>query len=87
MPIDFLNEQRALPLFGGVVQERRLVVPTEVIAKLPTYRHACRLAWKMRFPRNLTQRTVAEYGGLYAPHVSDYFSVRATRRELPVSFN
>jgi hypothetical protein len=65
---------------------QRLVVPTEVIARLPTYRHACRLAWKMRNPRNLTMRTVAEHTGCYVSHVSDYFSVHATRRELPAKY-
>mgnify|MGYP006890152969 CR=1 FL=1 len=48
---------------------------------LRTYRHACRLAWKLRNPR-ITQRTLAELAGLYPSHVSDYFSVHAGRREL-----
>lgn len=71
-----------LPLFGGVVQCQRLVVPPQVVASIRTYRHACRLAWKLRRTR-LTQRTLAELAGLYPSHVSDYFSVHEHRRELP----
>ncbi len=72
-----------LPLLGGVVQRQRLVVPPEVVMSLKTWRHACRLAWKLRNPR-ITQRTLAELvPGLYQSHVSDYFAVRADRRELP----
>jgi hypothetical protein len=72
-----------LPLLGGVVQAQRLVVPPEVVMNLPSYRHAVRLAWKLRAIRNLTQRSLAEQAGLYTSHVSDYFSVHAGRRELP----
>jgi hypothetical protein len=71
-----------LPLFGGVVQAQRLVVPPQVIASIKSYRHACRLAWKLKRTR-LTQRTLAELAGLYPSHVSDYFSVHEHRRELP----
>lgn len=71
-----------LPLLGGVVQAQRLVVPPEVVMGLRTYRHACRLAWRLRNPR-ITQRTLAELAGLYTSHVSDYFSLHAHRRELP----
>ena len=49
-------EQAALPLFGGVVQVQRLVVPAEVVMGIRSYRHACRLAWKLRFVRNMTRR-------------------------------
>ena len=71
-----------LPLLGGVVQAQRLVVPPQVIASIKSYRHACRLAWKIKRTR-LTQRTLAELAGLYPSHVSDYFSVHAHRRQLP----
>ena len=71
-----------LPLMGGLVQAQRLVVPSEVVMGLKSYRHACRLAWKLRNPR-ITQRTLAEVAQLYTSHVSDYFSVHASRRELP----
>jgi hypothetical protein len=71
-----------LPLMGGLVQRQRLVVPPQVIMGIKSWRHACRLAWKLRFPR-ITQRTYAELSGAYTSHVSDYFSVHANRRELP----
>jgi hypothetical protein len=73
-----------LPLFGGVVQAQRLVVPPQVVMGIKSWRHACRLAWKLRHPR-ITQRTFAELSGCYASHVSDYFSVHAHRRELPAA--
>jgi predicted transcriptional regulator len=72
----------ALPLLGGVVQAQRLVVPPEVIKALPSYRHACRLAWKLRRTR-MSQKALCALAGLYAPHVSDYLSVHPNRRELP----
>ena len=80
-----------LPLAFGVVQaQQRLVLPPAVIAKIGSYRQACRLAWKLRRARNLTLRSLAERcPGLYASHISDYFSVEPytkkgkPRRELP----
>lgn len=72
-----------LPLIGGVVRPQRLVVPAEALMRVYTYRQACRLAWKLRAIRNMTKRTLAEVAGLYASHVTDYFSVRDTRRQLP----
>lgn len=75
--------QAPLPLLGGVVQVQRLVVAPEVVMGIKSYRHACRLAWRLRFVRNLTRRTLAEAAGLYGSHVSDYFSVHTARRELP----
>lgn len=75
-------EQQPLPLMGGVVQAQRLVVPPEVVMGIKSWRHACRLAWKLRNPR-ISQRTFCELTGCYASHVSDYFSVHAHRRELP----
>lgn len=72
-----------LPLLGGVVQAQRLVVPHQVIQSIKSYRHACRLAWKLRRPRNLTQASLAGQAGLYQPHVSEYFSIREKKRELP----
>lgn len=74
---------RELALMGGVVQAQRLVVPPEVVMGIRSYRHACRLAWKLRAVRNLTRRTLAEQTTLYTSHVSDYFSVHEHRRELP----
>lgn len=81
MKFDYAH-QLPLPLLGGVVQAQRLVVPPEVVMGLKSYRHACRLAWKLRSPR-ITQRTLAESAGLYPSHMSDYFSVHCNRRELP----
>lgn len=72
-----------LPLLGGVVRAQRLVVPPEVVMRLGTYRQACRLAWKLRVIRGMTQRTLAEHAGLYPSHASDYFSVHENKRELP----
>ena len=72
-----------LPLQYGVVQAQRLVVPPEVIMQLRSYRHACRLACKLRAHKGLTKRALAERADLYAPHVSDYFSQADNKRELP----
>lgn len=78
----FDGPTRPLPLFGGVIQAQRLVLPPQAVTGLKSYRHACRLAWKLRSPR-ITQRTLAELAGLYTSHVSDYLSVHEGRRELP----
>lgn len=80
-----VSDQQALSLalLGGVVQPQRLIVPPEVVMGIKSYRHACRLAWRLRFIRNMTQRTLAELAGLYPSHVSDFFSRREDRRELP----
>jgi hypothetical protein len=83
------SRQGMLPLMGGVVQAQRLVVPPEVVINLSSWRHACRLAWKLRNPR-ITQATLAELvPELYQSHVSEYFSAVAVsskgkrKRELP----
>ena len=76
-------EQDQLALVGGVVQTQRFVVPTKAIMCLKSYRHACRLAWKLRVIRNMTRCTLAQLAGLYASHVSDYLSIHENRRELP----
>ena len=80
---DGADLQAQLALMGGVVRAQRLVVPAQVVMQVRSYRHACRLAWKLRSIRNLTRRTLAELTGLYTSHVSDYFSVNESRRELP----
>jgi len=82
MKFTYAGESLPLPLVGGVVQPQRLVVPPEVVMGLRSWRHACRLAWKLRQVR-IKQRTFAEATGCYASHVSDYFSVHANRREMP----
>lgn len=77
------DHQAQLALLGGMVQAQRLVVPAQVVMGIHSYRHACRLAWKLRAVRNLTRRTLAEQTSLYTSHISDYFSVHDNRRELP----
>lgn len=74
---------RELALMGAVVTPQRLVVPPQLVMAIKDWRHACRLAWKLRVIRNMTRRTFAELTGSYASHVSDYFSVHENRRELP----
>lgn len=76
------GETLPLPLVGGVVQAQRLVVPPELVMGLKSWRHACRMAWKLRRTR-LTQRQFGELTGCYQPHVSDYFSVHDKKRSLP----
>lgn len=81
---DSARDQARLALVGGVIQAQRLVVPPQVVMGLRSYRHACRMAWKLRRVRNLTYRSLAEQvDGLYLSHVSDYFSRHEHRRELP----
>lgn len=81
----FFNEadQARLALVGGVIQQQRLIVPPQIVKGIKSYRHSCRLAWKLRRVRNLTRRSLAEQCNLYTSHVSDYFSVHEHRRELP----
>lgn len=83
MTFAYQGRQPPLPLLGGVVQPQRLVVPAQVVAGLQSFRHACRMAWKLRRVRNLTRRSLAEQCGLYTSHVSDYFSTLENRRDLP----
>lgn len=83
MKVSYDEQTIPLPLIGGVIQEQRLVVPPEAVMSIRSYRHACRLAWKLRAVRNLQRRTLAEACGLYASHVSDYFSLNESKRELP----
>jgi hypothetical protein len=84
-PVDADPYTLDLPLIGGVVQAQRLVIPPEAVMRIPSFRHACRLAWRLRRVR-ITQRTLAAHAGLYASHVSDYFSPRSERRELPARY-
>lgn len=55
----------------------------EVIAACSTYREAVRACWTHRRSQGMTQRTMAEYAGLYPSHVSDYLSADTTKRNLP----
>lgn len=70
------------PLNRDETERLTAVLPPEAVQGIKSYRHACRLAWKLRNPR-ITQRTLAELAGLYTSHVSDYLSPHACRRELP----
>lgn len=79
-------------LLGDVRQRPRLVLPSEVVMRIPSYRHACRLAWRLRFPRITQQTLAAVVPGLYQSHVSEYFSALASsrrgqpKRELPAKY-
>ena len=75
-----------LPLLGGAVQAQVLHVPPEVVMNIASYRDACRLAWRVAYVlHHITKRSVAEGAGLYAPHVTAYFSAqpRPKSRDLP----
>lgn len=72
-----------LPLMGGVIQAQRLLLPPAAIKSIKSYRHACRLAWKLRTRQGMTKRQLAEEASLYASHVNDYFSVNEAKREMP----
>ncbi len=78
-----MNSSYPLPLIGGVVQAQKLTLPPQAIDGLTDYRHACRMAWKLRQIKGMTRRTLAELSGLYPSHVSDYFSVNESKRDLP----
>lgn len=78
-----MNSSYHLPLIGGVVQAQRMTLPSKAVDGLTDYRHACRMAWKLRQVKGMTRRTLAELAGLYPSHVSDYFSVQDHKRDLP----
>jgi hypothetical protein len=59
------------------------LLPTDLIAAIPTYREAVRACWAHRRRVNMTARQLAEEAVLYASHVSDYLSADETRRDLP----
>jgi len=78
-----------LPLMGGVVQGQMLHVPPEVVMRISSYRDACRLAWRVAFKlHNITKRTLAQSAGLYASHVTEYFSAhpKPKSRDLPAKY-
>jgi hypothetical protein len=53
-----------LQLLGGVVQAQVLHVPPEVVMNITSYRHACRMAWRVaRLRHRITKRTLAELAG------------------------
>ena len=72
-----------LPLAFGVAKTAEWL-DDEEIASCPSYRCAVRLCWAHRRSQGMTQRTLAEYAGLYPSHVSDYLSSDAVgKRTLP----
>jgi hypothetical protein len=85
MTFTYDEEQLKLPLGLVAVQPRCLVVPHQLVARITSWRQACRLAWRLRQTR-ISYRTFAQLTGTYAPHVSDYFSVHDNRRELPARY-
>lgn len=78
-----MNSSYPLPLMGGVVQAQRVHLPSKAVEGLTDYRHACRMAWKLRQIKGMTRRTLAELSGLYPSHVSDYFATDDRKRTLP----
>jgi hypothetical protein len=84
----FDEDTLPLKLIGGVVQAQVLHVPPEIVMNIPSYRHACRLAWRVaRLRRKITKRTLAELAGLYPSHVTEYFSAhpKPKSRDLPAA--
>lgn len=69
---------------------RSFLPPADISACL-SYRDAVRLAWQFRKRRAMTKRSLAEFCGLYAPHVTDYLHDEPTytngkkRLDLPAS--
>lgn len=86
-PVISLNltmNQYGLPTLG-LVPEPRFATSTEM-ALCKSYRDAVRLSWQLRAIKNMSQRTVAEIVGCYAPHVTDYLHIDddKKRRDLPL---
>lgn len=77
-----MNEE--LRLIGGAVNGPAWL-PADDIAKCHTYRDAVRLSWACRRSKNMTMRTLAELGGTYPSHITDYLHEddAPTRRDLP----
>jgi hypothetical protein len=73
-----------LQLNGAVLNPPSFLGDDE-IAKCKTYREAVRLSWAHRRVKAMTQRTLAEYAGLYYQHVNDYIHSDDAphRRNLP----
>ena len=72
-----------LPLAFGVAKTAEWLAESE-IASCQSFRCAVRLCWAHRRIQGMTQRTLAEYAGLYPSHVSDYLSADSDgKRTLP----
>lgn len=74
-------EQLALRLFCRI--DAPSVVPPALIRECNDYRSAVKLCWQLRRVRNMTQRSLAEEAGLYAPHVTCYLYDSKRQRDLP----
>lgn len=77
-------QQLTLPML--TVYKGPRIVDEHLVRQCTTYRQIVRLCWDQRTRRNITLRLLAEEAGLYASHVSDYFSERDDRRELPAKY-
>jgi len=77
-----------LHMMGGMMRSPAFL-PDAQIKECVTFRDAVRLAWRHRRIKAMTKATFAERCGLYASHVTDYFSPTDThadgraRRSLP----
>ena len=74
-------EQLELRLLGRL--NAPSIVPPSTIAKCASYREAVKLCWQLRRVRNMSQASLAEAVGLYAPHVTRYLHDGKTQRDLP----
>lgn len=59
------------------------LIDAEIVMACRSYREAVKACWDMRTRRHMTRSFLAEAAGLYASHVSDYFSDDEKKRELP----
>lgn len=57
--------------------EKRFLPIAQIVA-CDNYRSAVQLAWKNRTRQHMTQTTLGEECGLYAPHVSSYLNPKST---------
>ncbi len=59
------------------------VVPPDLVALCKSYREAVKLCWALRRTKRMTQASLAEQAGLYAPHVTCYLHDGKRQRDLP----
>lgn len=81
---------QGIPRFElGFSEKPKAFIPDSAIKACTSFRDAVRLAWDSRVSPHMTQRTLAELCGLYAPHITDILHREASdakgnkRRELP----
>ena len=75
------SQQLQLPMLTWY--QGPLMVDLELVSQATTYREAVRACWDLRTRKSLTKAQLATEAGLYASHVSDYVSAKATKRNLP----